>query len=114
MSLIDKFYPEEDEKKKKASQIAATEQKAKTTLLDKYYPSKEKVEEVKVEPKKTSILEKIKTGFSKIGETLSGKKKIEQQLQQAPTTTTPTDMEKIDTTAINPKIIKQNIIDIIL
>lgn len=111
MSLIDQFYPEEDEKKKKASQIAATEQKVKTTLLDKYYPSKEKVEEVKVEPKKPSIMEKIKSGFSKITESLSGKKKIEQQLESAKATGVTAPLEKIDTTAIGPKIIKENIFD---
>ena len=68
MSLIDIYYPEDEEKKKKLtpSQNVSLEQKAKKSLIDTYYPTKEK--EIVEQPKKPSLGEKIKSAGKSVFE----------------------------------------------
>lgn len=80
MSLIDRYYPQdedEEEKKKRItpSQVAGVEQKRKGSLIDTYYPAKIE-REPEPEPKKPKIIERVKGFFKGVADFVLGKKKI--------------------------------------
>jgi hypothetical protein len=70
-------------------------------------------QQIKTEEQKPSFIQKVKTGITKIGEALSGKKKIEQQIQQNQQQTQQNQniLQNLITAQIKQHKLKQNILD---